>query len=625
MKVSTRWLQAFFDAPLPNAEALADGLTFHAFEIESVATHGDDRVLDVKVTPNRGHDCLSHRGIAKELSAICDVPIAHDPFTEHAFPHTDAIAVALDPVLGKRYMAGYVRGITVGPSPQWLKERLEAIGQRSINNVVDITNFVMFTTGQPMHAFDAHKLRLQEEKYALGVRRAYAGEEISALDGKTYALTAQMPVIIDAHTDTAIGIAGVKGGSAAAIDDHTTDIILESAQFNPVLVRKTAQALKLRTDASQRFEQELSPELCGFAMQYAIEHLLRLAGGVLEGVVDAYPEPQPPARVSLSVPELQQYVPTFGPQDIRTAFTKLGFSFTEAGDVFTVLVPKERLDLTLPADLIEEVVRIIGYDHVPSDPLPSFPHAPEIHPRFYWNEMIRSFLLEHGCSEVYNSVFSNEGDVVVLNKVDGKKPYLRRSLAQGLMEALEKNVRNKELLALPQVRLFEIGTVWQGETEQIHMGIAVEPMKKASTAEEILSALAAYLGVSLSHTTKGTVVEVDLTPVYAHLTAPAAYPPASKLSVRYAPFSKYPFIVRDIALWVPESTAADTIEALLREHAGTLCVSVRLFDAFTKEGRTSYAFRLIFQSFDRTLLDTEANEIMESLATLLHNQGFEIR
>jgi phenylalanyl-tRNA synthetase beta chain len=196
MKISKLWLDKFFDTPLPSASVLSDALTFHAFEIDGVDKVGNDDVLDVKITANRGHDCLSHRGIAKELSAILKLTLKNDPFTNGSdiSKTTGAVTVKIDTPLCKRYIAGYVKGVKVGPSPKWLVERLEAIGQRSINNVVDATNFVMFNTGQPLHAFDASKLNKGDTKdgplYNMGVRAAKDGEVLIALDKKEYTFNA---------------------------------------------------------------------------------------------------------------------------------------------------------------------------------------------------------------------------------------------------------------------------------------------------------------------------------------------------------------------------------------------------------------------------------------------------
>src|SRR3990167_8182210 len=208
MKVSRNWLQAFFNDPLPSAQELADALTFHAFEIEEVVNSGSDDILDVKVTPNRGHDCLSHRGIAKELSAILMKPVKEDPLRVqiNLEPPTDAVSVSIaEPTLCRRYIAGYIRGVKVGPSPEWLKNALESIGQRSINNVVDATNYVMFNLGQPLHAFDAGQLAKKDDRYAISVRKARAGERMLALDGKEYELADAMLVIADVNADVPIG------------------------------------------------------------------------------------------------------------------------------------------------------------------------------------------------------------------------------------------------------------------------------------------------------------------------------------------------------------------------------------------------------------------------------------
>jgi phenylalanyl-tRNA synthetase beta chain len=209
MQISRNWLQKFFNDPLPDAAALSDALTFHVFEIDGIEKRGDDDVLDVKVTANRGHDCLCHRGIARELSAILRLPMKDDPFSlaYDISKKSEALSVSIeDPALCRRYIAGYVRGVKVGPSPEWLRNSLEAIGQRSINNIVDATNFVMFNIGQPLHAFDAKRLGSLD----IGVRAAREGETLAALDGKTYELSPGLLVI--AAGGRPAGIAGIKGG-----------------------------------------------------------------------------------------------------------------------------------------------------------------------------------------------------------------------------------------------------------------------------------------------------------------------------------------------------------------------------------------------------------------------------
>lgn len=595
MKVSTKWLEKFFDQPLPNAEALSDALTFHAFEIDGVDKVGEDDVLDVKVTPNRGHDCLSHRGIAKELAAILKLPFTHDPYSVKSpqAPESATINVTVSSALCKRYIAAHIKGVKVGPSPKWLQERLEVIGQRSINNVVDATNFVMFNTGQPLHAFDAGKLTSVDGKYSIEVRAAKNGEKMLALDGKEYELKDSMLVISDANE--VIGLAGVKGGMPSGITTDTVDIIVESANFDGVTTRKTAAALKLRTDASSRFEQVISPELCMHGIAGMMEFVQNVTGGELVSTVDIYPEPQQRTYVSVTVDQVNKILGTkLTGADIADVFQRLGFPYKEQSDIFEVQPPVERLDITIPEDLVEEVGRIIGYDKVPPVEMPALSTTPEVNAGFYAAEKVREELMAQGYSEVFTSVFAEKGERTVLNKVDGVRPFLRTDLKTGLLAAWNRNIPNKELLGLRDIKLFEIGTVWTGGKEEIHVATV---------------------------NGKGVVEEKVIEPV-----AGSAYEnlPLSS-AVQYKPFSRYPYIVRDVAFWIPEGTDEVEVQDLIKQEAGELCAKITLFDRFQKADKTSLAFRLIFQSFDKTLEDTEANTAMEKVYAALKAKGFEIR
>lgn len=609
MKVSRAWLNNFVGGTLPDAPALADALTLHAFEIDGVEKAGSDDVLDVKVTPNRGHDCLGHRGIAGELAAILNLrldaakdPLAKKPDLSH--PAAEVAVTLEEPGLCRRYIAGHLKGVKVGPSPEWLKASLEAIGQRSINNVVDATNLVMFNVGQPMHAFDAGQLKHDQPrlasgeaggKFSIAVRRAKEGEWMRALDGKDYTLPATVLVIADQNADVPVGIAGVKGGMPAAITEATTDIILESANFDGVSVRKTAQALKLRTDASARFEQGLSPELCGYAMQQAVDLITAIAGGEVAGFVDVYPAPQEERRVSVTLSKINAVLGTaLTEAEVAGSFSRLGFAYKEENGHFEVVAPFQRLDLEIPEDLIEEVARIVGYDKIPAAPLPAFDKAPEVNPYFYAAEKAREDLLNQGCSEVMTSVFAERGERVVLNKVDGVRPYLRGSLVPELTDALAKNKPNKDLLGLKEVKIFEIGPVWKGDKEVTMLGVASE---KGGVSEKVLEPQAA--GV------------YDILPLSA--------------ARRFKPFSKYPYIVRDVAFWAPAGIDGASVQADIQREAGELAQKASLFDRFEKDGRVSLAFRVIFQSFDRTLTEAEANAAMERVYAALKLRGFEIR
>jgi phenylalanyl-tRNA synthetase beta chain len=595
MKISRDWLQTYFEKPLPSAKDLADALTFHAFEIESV----ENDVLDVKVTPNRGHDCLSYRGIAKEVSAILDVPIvptALEAWNQmQQFSSSMPVGVHIaEPDLCFRYIAWSLKGVKVGPSPKWLVDRLEAMGQQSINNVVDATNYVMFNIGQPLHAFDAEKLKKGDQGYSIEVRKAKDGEKILALDGKEYVLKETMLVIADKHSSEAIGIAGVKGGMPASITEKTTDIIIESANFNGASVRRTAQSLKLRTDASSRFEQVISPELAALGIRAAAKLILDLAGGEIAGFSDSYPKPQEKTSVSVSLKKLNNVLGTsMQSGEVEGALRRLGFTFQIAAEIFTVEPPFERLDISIEEDLIEEVGRIYGYEKIPSIELPNHESTPEINSRFASAERIREDLVQKGYSEVFTSVFSKKGERAVANKVDGTHPFLRSSLIDGLKEAYDKNTRNKELLGLDVVRLFEIGTIWKGKKEITMLGLADEKGVREEAVE--------VTDAKKYETYSSTTIE------------------------NYKPFSRYPFIVRDIALWVPSGTNADDVLQIIRKTAGDLVVRSGKFDEFKKGDKTSYAFRLVFQSYDRTLMDSDANERMESVYAAVRDNGWEVR
>ncbi|MCR4325814.1 MAG: phenylalanine--tRNA ligase subunit beta [Patescibacteria group bacterium] len=615
MNISREWLQTYFDKPLPEAQTLADALTFHAFEIDGIdpvkshgdhgAGAGDDWVLDVKVTPNRGHDCLSHRGIAKEISAILDVPMKADPLRQEVAlePKTEDLQVKIEDAKHcPRFSACRIKGLTVGPSPEWLRKRLDVIGQRSINNVVDATNYVMFDLGQPLHAFDADKLvnskqKTENGKYQLNVRGAKAGEKMVGLDDKEYELTDSMLVIADS-SGAAVSIAGVKGGKPTGVDENTTDIILEAANWEGTMIRKTSQALKLKTDASERFQQVISPELTAYGLSAAAQLIADVAGGDIAGYVDEYPGREDGQReVYVSVQKINAVLGTsLKPEAIADVFRRLDLPCDEVTpDSFSVRVPLERLDLQIPEDLIEEVGRIVGYDSVPAMELPKFGKEPDINGVFLAAERKREELVAEGYSEVFTSVFADEGERAVLNKVDSTRPYLRANLVDGLKEALVRNEHNKDLLGLKEVRLFEIGMAWKGGTEVLMLGTADADGVREVPLEEAKAD--AYDALPVSTTEK------------------------------YRPFSKYPFIVRDIALWVPSGEDSEEVLKVIRSHAGELLVRSEKFDEYKNEktGKTSYAFRLVFQSFDRTLTDEEANVRMESVYQAAKKEGWEVR
>jgi len=355
MKVLYSWLQEYVDGALPVPEELADMLTFRAFEVESVERIGDgtDAVLDIDVLPNRTHDCLSHIGIAREAALLCELPFKLPD--EAMSPDPDVQTGALltlsveDPILIPRATKRLITDVKVGPSPEWLVKRLVALGQRPINNIVDITNFIMLETGQPVHAFDFDKLaptgassRIDadqtqidaDKKVHIAVRRAKDGEKVTTLDGDIFTLTKDMLVIADEKQ--ALDIAGIKGGADSGIDESTARVVLSACNFHPTNIRKTSRGLNLLTDASKRFEQGLSPEMIDLAVARASQLFVELAGGrVAEDVLDEYPRPRNPYLVGISTEEVNHLLGTsFSDTEMETTLTRLGFEWKK-------VVPRE--------------------------------------------------------------------------------------------------------------------------------------------------------------------------------------------------------------------------------------------------------------------------------------------
>lgn len=632
MKVSTQWLQKYFALPLPSTAVIADALTFHAFEIEEVG----DGMLDIKVLPNRAADCLSHRGIAKELSAILNIPLLEDPLRGAlpAFPKKAALAVVIeDPKKCLRYMGALVKRVKVGPSPAWLKEALESVGQRSINNIVDATNYVMLDIGQPLHAFDAHKIStfVGGSLCQLAVRGARTGEKIETLSRDLLELPEGVLLITDMGAESPIGIAGVKGGIAAEITTSTMDIIVESANFDGTTIRRAAQVLKLFTDASLRFQNRPSPELAAYGMRDALALITAIAGGEVEGVADEYPDrPMVRPGVSVSLAKINSILGSnFSKKEVEMVFKRLGFETKITSESFIVTPPFERADITIPEDLVEEVGRIQGYDKISASELPSWEGSPD-QARYRGIERMKDQLVEQGFTEISTQSFAKKGDVVLANPLDKTKPALRTSLRENLEEALERAKQYAPLVLTPheKFKLFEIGTVFPKEGEYLELQTTERGFDGELSRTVAAWGLPAQAGDAATMRDNLSVAKLE--------DYGKDYTPKEHKLGAYQPFSIYPFIVRDVALWVSKETKAEDVEAIIRVNAGELAQKIYLFDTFVKparaddaggDGKKSFAFRMVLQSFERTLLDAEANVVYKKVVKALQaaNKDWQVR
>lgn len=629
MNISRTWLQKYFEAELPSIEVLADALTFHAFEIEGI--EGD--VLDVKVLPDRAAYGLSHRGVARELSAILTLPLKKDPLRMPLpeWQETPELSLTLD-AQGKtlRKMGALVRGVTVGPSPEWLRSAIEGLGQRSINNVVDATNYVTLDMGQPLHAFDAGKIAHNDGVLEITVRGARAQEEITVLSGETYKLPEGALVIAEAGTGTALDIAGVKGGAASAITPSTTDLFVSVCNFEGSSIRKTAQVLNLFTDASVRFQNKLSPELAAYGMRDILALIKEVAGGEVIGVNDVYPLPQAVGSVSTTLAKMNGLLGTaYTAGEVSGVFDRLGFSYTEADGSYTVSVPFERRDLVIAEDLAEEVGRILGYEHIASTALPAKPSSSAS--SYQGIERIRDFLRERGYTEISTQTFAKEGAVLLANPLDKTRPALRTSLAENMDDSLTRAVQAapRVLGTTTVVHLFEIGSVFPPEGELLSLVLGVRAVSgKTSTVvlDETLQALADELKVTLPLVrSEAGIAELTLHETEL-ITFGEGYAPVRVVLGPYHPFSIYPFALRDIAVWTPLETEESELTTIILREGGEYLVRIDKFDRFEKEAQVSYAFRLVFESSERTLSDADLDPAMERITAALNAlNGFTVR
>ncbi len=465
---------------------MANLLTMHSFEVESVKQLNDDWVLDISVLPNRAHDCLSHLGVARECVAILNSKLK-DPSCAKASAGRQNSKLQLknselqidklldveveNAELCPRYCARVITELKIEPSPQWLQEKLIAGGSRPINNVVDATNYVMLECGQPLHAFDYDRLGGQAKKQ-IKVRLAKPSEKIITLDGQERELTADTLVIADAVQP--IAVAGIMGGADCEVGEQTKNIVLESANFDGANILLSAKKLKVKTEASYRFEKGLDPNLAGLAIDRVAQLIKELAGGNISALVDIYPNPSKPVEIILS----PDYLNSFLGIDISTAEVLRILRSLEFGaekmttDKILVTVPTWRLDIEREQDLVEEVARIYGYTNLPA----VHPIGPLVPPQrnelnFYLSQA-RDTLASAGLSESYNHAMIGDREVKIFdyevdklaelqNHLNIEQKYLRPSLLPNLLHNIKTNLRY-----FNEIRLFEAGKIFNPPMER---------------------------------------------------------------------------------------------------------------------------------------------------------------
>jgi len=606
MKISYNWLK-WYIPNAPSAEKLADIFTYHVCEVEDIEKRADgDFIFDIKILPNRAHDLLSHYGVARELAYLLNIELV-DPTPKYKVPTSNAtsLKIEVDSPNCRRYMGRIIRNVKVGPSPDWVVKHLESVGQRSINNMVDAANIVMFNIGQPTHVFDLNKV-----KDKLIIRQAKEGETMTTLDNKDCKFGVNDLLITDSQN--VLAIAGIKGGKLAEVDANTTDIILEVANFDPTAVRKTAQSLNIFTDAKKRFENDLSPILGDHAMLELSALIAEMCPeATFEDVVDVYPHKQKENKLSFSVKKVSKILGTnVSVIEVGNILERYKIGYKNEGDDFEIIVPPLRLDLNIEEDMAEEIGRIIGYDKVAPN-IPKINFQVKQDETFTQMSFVREKLLHEGYNEIMTYTFQDKGEVSVLASASDKK-FLRTNLSDGLKESIKLNNTNLSLLGLKEVKVFEIGKVFTKNGEELHVAYGdKKEIKEMKLSEyyKLASPDAPARGILASHR--------HHSPEHA----------GSAFVEKFSMWSLFPFIARDVSLWVPENVESDQVLKIIKDNMGEMVVrGPELFDEFKKDGKKSFAFRLVFQSYDRTLTDQEVNEVMDKInKKITENPNWQIR
>jgi phenylalanyl-tRNA synthetase beta chain len=644
----------------------------------------DDQVIELQLTPNRS-DCLGMWGVAHEVAAIFDrelrLPVISEQVPSEAGTGVEVVVESVEDC--PFYAAQVVGNLEVGPSPQWMQNRLISAGIRPINNIVDITNYVMLETGQPLHAFDFDKIANGQ----ILVRRANDGEKIVTLDDVERECDPEMLLVTDGQEPLAV--AGVMGGASSEVTKETKTVLLEAAFFNPLTVRQTSKNLGLRSEASTRFEKGVDPEQILPALYRAVQLLRQLCGGVVSSDASVH-KAGDVEEVTISLRH-ERLVNLLGvqisPDEVMDIFRRLRLPAAFENDVYQVQIPTRRPDLMMEVDLVEEVARLYGYDRIPA----TLPWGQQLPGALTKEQKLRRdarhMLRELGLNEVVTySLTSDEAEQDIASLYDlqpirvampmsKEHAVLRTTLLPQLIKVAAYNVhRGNE-----RVQLFEVGKVYltQEETltdlpeERLQLAALIAGPKAASIwktpqvdaqnfyelkgiLESVLERFgvrdAEYQAADLNGFHPGRtalcVVEDEVIGVLGQL-----HPKLSKeydlsepvvlqldlekllkkdLQVIYEPIPRYPAVTRDLAVTVDENVPAGRIEAGIRKVAGELLESVTLFDVFTGEqigeGKKSVAYSLVFRTNERTLTDEEVHQIHERIVHYLTEQfGAQLR
>jgi len=656
MIVSWNWLTDYIRLDMP-VEVLAERLALSGLNHESTSEVGGDLAIDLEVTSNRS-DCLGHIGVAREIAVIFDRALRIPPTRPQASgPSVESRAGAAIEAgdLCRRFTARVVSGVKPGESPWWLQKRLETIGVRPISNIVDVTNYVMFECGQPLHAYDLDRLA----GHRLVVRRAKRGETLTAINNRVYELSTEMLVIADGARP--VGLAGVMGGLDTEIGPKTKNVVIEAAQFDALSVRKTSRALALFSPSSFRFERPLDPEITDWASRRCAELILEIAGGTLHpGVIDVGEKQPPRDSITLRLPQIARVLGiSIGRDEVERILKALGLSWLGHDEnCVRVQPPSWRSDLEREIDLIEEVARIRGYQHIPENRAVPIMTAPRgLRERV--EEALRETLTGLGLNEAVTFSLVEEalagpvapGPSAPPLRIDHSSRKRETALRQSLIPSLLSVRQHNEAHGNADAELFEIAGVYLPRPDR---PLPDEPTRLAFVtagdfrqAKGIIEALLQRLHITLPLTARvietplfspgqaaelllgesplGTLgqinpdqltkfelrtacsaAEIDLDVLMAH----------AQLVPRYEPLPPFPSVVRDLSLEVDRALSWALLSATVRQAAGPTLTAIEYLDTFQggnlPEDRQSVHFSMTFRHPERTLTGEEVDRAVKS-------------
>ena len=649
----------------------------------------DDTVYEFELTANRA-DCFSMVGLSREFGIMTNqkalFPVIMVNETGASIEGKASVIIEAND-LCTRFTSRLVTNVTIEPSPLWMQNRLRNSGIRPINNVVDVTNYVMLELGQPMHAYDYDCVA----DHTLIARRAKAGETLTTLDGNERELNESMLIIAD--TKGPIGVAGVMGGLTSEVTDKTTNVLFEAAVFNGPSIRRTSKALGMRSEASGRFERGVNHKYTAYAIDRAAQLIQQICPSckVSVGVIDVYPEPVEQRTVTFTAEQINEYLGTSIEKDrMVDILTKLEFGITESGDTIEALVPTWRDDVTGMPDIAEEVARIVSYDNIaPTIPVAVLSSG-GMTPKKALTKEVTHYLAHAGLSQIITFSFMHkdglanmmlpEGDsrytaIPILNPISEEFPYMRTTLVPAVIEAAKRNIaqQNKDLWLFETANVYEpkalpltevphertmacglmMGKVTEAAWNQAQRdtdfydvkGVVDGLLAKLGLTEfDIQPSTESYYhpGVSAHYTINGVTIANygELHPqavknfdlpgkVYMFEIDLEAVLSITVPAFRYKSFSKFPGTSRDLAIVAPVSVTSGDIVALIKEHGGEYLESVSIFDVYEGEhievGYRSLAYNLQFRSMEGTLNDEDIDGAIQAIIDALATKNCKLR